>query len=82
MAILTGLSWVTRNSAALLDISQGAFTGLGLLAVLFLLLLSAFFASAEIAIFSLGDHRLNSLVDDGIAGAKTLSVLKDDPAGC
>ncbi len=79
MAILTGLSWVTRNSAALLDISQGAFTGLGLLAVLFLLLLSAFFASAEIAIFSLGDHRLNSLVDDGIAGAKTLSVLKDDP---
>lgn len=79
MAILTAVSLVARRSVALLDISQGAFTGLGLLAVVLLLLFSAFFASAEIAIFSLGDHRLNALVEEGSRGAKTLSALKNDP---
>lgn len=79
MAILTAVSLVARRSVALLDISQGAFTGIGLLAVVLLLLFSAFFASAEIAIFSLGDHRLNALVEEGSRGAKTLSALKNDP---
>ncbi|MEF8937695.1 MAG: hemolysin family protein [Halovenus sp.] len=61
------------------EISQGVITGLGILAVLVLLVLSAFFASSEIAIFSLADHRISSLVDKNIPGAKTLSVLKSNP---
>jgi CBS domain containing-hemolysin-like protein len=64
---------------ALLDVSQGTITGLGILAVVVLILCSAFFASAEIAIFSLGDHRIGALVDEKAPGAATLSVLKSDP---
>jgi len=64
---------------AILDLSQGSITVLGTLAVVVLILASAFFASAEIAIFSLADHRITSLVEDGAPGAETLSLLKDDP---
>jgi len=64
---------------ALLEVPQGTITGVGILAVLVLVLFSAFFASAEIAIFSLGDHRIGALVDEGVSGAATLSALKSDP---
>ncbi|MFC6755972.1 MULTISPECIES: hemolysin family protein [Haloarcula] len=65
--------------AGLVDPSQGTITVLGTLAVVVLILFSAFFASAEIAIFSLADHRIASLVEDGTPGATTLSLLKEDP---
>nr|WP_284438520.1 hemolysin family protein [Halomicroarcula laminariae] len=52
---------------------------MGVVAVVALILFSAFFASAEIAIFSLADHRIASLVEAGTPGAETLSLLKDDP---
>ncbi len=61
------------------DVSLGTITTLGILAVVVLILLSAFFASAEIAIFSLADHRLGSLLEENARGATTLSALKDDP---
>ncbi|WP_248299351.1 hemolysin family protein [Halorhabdus amylolytica] len=64
---------------AALDMSRGTITGIGILAVVILVLFSAFFASSEIAIFSLADHRIATLVEDGVAGAKTLSTLKSDP---
>lgn len=64
---------------ALTEISQGMITGLGIFAVVVLVLLSAFFASAEIAIFSLEDHRLGTLVEEQVSGAETLSALKSDP---
>jgi len=64
---------------ALFDVSQGTITILGTLAVVVLILASAFFASAEIAIFSLADHRIASLVEAGTPGAETLSLLKNDP---
>ena len=64
---------------ALFEVSQGTITILGTLAVVVLILFSAFFASAEIAIFSLADHRIASLVEAGTPGAETLSVLKADP---
>ena len=67
------------QSIALLDVSQATITGLGILAVVVLILFSAFFASAEIAIFSLGDHRIGALVDEKTPGAATLSTLKSDP---
>lgn len=65
--------------AGVLAVSQGTITVLGTLVVVALILASAFFASAEIAIFSLADHRIASLVDVGTPGAETLSLLKDDP---
>jgi len=43
------------------------------------MLLSAFFPSAEIAIFSLADHRIESLVEAETPGADTLALLKGDP---
>jgi len=64
---------------SLLAVSQGTITAVGLLAVAVLILLSAFFASSEIAIFSLGNHRIDALVEAGTPGAKTLSTLKSDP---
>ncbi|MEF8841285.1 MAG: hemolysin family protein [Haloarculaceae archaeon] len=67
------------RSVALLEVPQGTITGLGILAVVVLVLFSAFFASAEIAIFSLGNHRIGALVDEGTPGAATLSALKSDP---
>jgi putative hemolysin len=51
----------------------------GIVGILVLLLLSAFFAFAEIAIFSLEDTRISALVDAGAAGAATLTELKDNP---
>ncbi|MFP4627053.1 MAG: hemolysin family protein [Natronomonas sp.] len=47
--------------------------------ILVLLALSAFFSSAEIAMFSLPPHRVDTLVSDGLPGAETLKHLKDDP---
>ncbi|WP_262176009.1 hemolysin family protein [Haloarcula laminariae] len=64
---------------ALPAVSEEAITALGVVAVVALILFSAFFASAEIAIFSLADHRIASLVEAGTPGAETLSLLKDDP---
>jgi putative hemolysin len=61
------------------EVSQDAIAGLGILAVVILIILSGFFSSAEIAIFSLADHRIGTLVDQNTPGAKTLSVLKSNP---
>ncbi|WP_066418171.1 hemolysin family protein [Halorubrum aethiopicum] len=52
---------------------------LGALTILVLIALSAFFSSSEIALFSLPQHRIDSLVEDGIPGAETVQALKSDP---
>ncbi len=54
-------------------------TVIGILAIVVLLGMSAFFSSSEIAMFSLPKHRVDSLVDEGIKGAKTIRNLKDNP---
>ncbi|WP_136716879.1 hemolysin family protein [Halorientalis salina] len=54
-------------------------TGIGVVFVLLLLVLSAFFSSSEIAMFSLAAHRVEALADDGVPGARTLQQLKEDP---
>ncbi|EFW93697.1 hypothetical protein ZOD2009_01100 [Haladaptatus paucihalophilus DX253] len=51
----------------------------GIASVLLLLVLSAFFSSSEIAMFSLAKHRVEALVDEGVDGAKTVDSLKSDP---
>jgi CBS domain containing-hemolysin-like protein len=61
------------------EISDGLVATFGIVVVLVLLLLSAFFSSSEIAMFSLAPHRLETLVEDDVPGARTLKALKDDP---
>lgn len=55
------------------------FTAIGVLAIVILLALSAFFSSSETATFSLSPHRMEALVEEGFRGAKTLKALKEDP---
>jgi CBS domain containing-hemolysin-like protein len=60
-------------------LSETVFVSLGVLTILVLIGLSAFFSSSEIAMFSLAEHRTESLAEEGRKGAKTLKALKDDP---
>jgi len=61
------------------SLSEGAFVSIGALTILVLIGLSGFFSSSEIAMFSLAEHRTESLAEEGAPGAKTLKALKDDP---
>jgi len=59
-------------------LSDTTFVGLGLVAIFLLLVLSAFFSSSEIAMFSLADHRVESLAEEGATG-ELLKRLRSDP---
>lgn len=54
-------------------------TVLGCLAILALVLASAFFSSSELAIFSLGSHRIDALAAGGGSSARTLASLRSNP---
>ncbi|WP_254272699.1 hemolysin family protein [Haloarcula marina] len=60
-------------------IPQSAVLFGGIATIVLLIVLSAFFSSSEIAMFSLPAHRTEALVEDGVPGAKTLKALKGDP---
>jgi len=60
-------------------VPKTVFSAVGVLSILVLVGLSAFFSSSEIAMFSLPAHRLESLVEEGQRGARTLRDLKADP---
>ena len=60
-------------------LSKTAITGLGITAIVLLIGLSAFFSSSEIAFFSLPQHRIESMVEEGIPNAETVKGLKEDP---
>ena len=74
-----GLPPSTLLTPALAAPGQTTVALLGVVAILVLVGLSAFFSSSEIAMFSLPQHRIESLVEDGIPGAETVSALKSDP---
>ncbi|MFW6153471.1 MAG: hemolysin family protein [Halobacteriota archaeon] len=61
------------------EISRLEITILGLIAIVILVGLSAFFSSSEIAMFKLPRHRLESLVEQQTPGARTVHELKGDP---
>jgi putative hemolysin len=62
-----------------LSVSETTFAALGVVVILVLLVLSAFFSSSEIAMFAFPDHRVEAVVEEGRSGAKTLGRLKKDP---
>jgi CBS domain containing-hemolysin-like protein len=69
----------TAADAGGLPLGDTAIAVLGSAVILVLILLSGFFSSSEIAMFSLPAHRVDSLVADGVPNAETLQALKSDP---
>jgi CBS domain containing-hemolysin-like protein len=63
----------------LFELGPDAFTALGVLVIVVLIVLSAFFSSSEIAMFSLASHRVEALNEEGSKAAATLKHLKTDP---
>ncbi|WP_394326159.1 hemolysin family protein [Halobacterium sp. CBA1132] len=61
------------------ELTQDVVVGTGVVAMVVLMVLSAFFSSSEIAMFSLARHRIDALVEDDMPGAKTVADLKEDP---
>ncbi|PSQ18221.1 DNA-binding protein [Halobacteriales archaeon QS_8_69_26] len=61
------------------EVANSVVAWLGALTLVVLMGLSAFFSSSEIAMFSLADHRIDALVEEGKKGAKRLAELKSDP---
>jgi CBS domain containing-hemolysin-like protein len=59
-------------------IGDTLFVTIGLVTIVVLLALSGFFSSSEIAMFSLADHRVDSLAGESDAGA-LLKRLRDNP---
>ncbi|WP_323674248.1 hemolysin family protein [Halorubellus sp. PRR65] len=62
-----------------IEVSETTVAVLGSATIGVLIVLSAFFSSSEIAMFSLAAHRIDALVEDGRYGAETVKELKDDP---
>ncbi|AKH96623.1 hemolysin family protein [Halanaeroarchaeum sulfurireducens] len=51
----------------------------GVLVLATLMILSAFFSSSEIAMFSLAHHRVQMLAEEGLPGGETAAQLKENP---
>ena len=65
--------------AELVTLSDGQILAIGLVTIVILVGLSAFFSSSEIAMFSLAEHRVESLAEEGSRGGEVLAGLKADP---
>ncbi|EMA36206.1 hemolysin family protein [Halococcus hamelinensis] len=61
------------------SLSETTFTAIGVVVIVVLIGLSAFFSSSELAMFSLASHRMEALVEEGKPGAETMQRLKSDP---
>ncbi|WP_254830310.1 hemolysin family protein [Haloglomus salinum] len=77
-SLLSGGALLQAQSA-LPAVDTATLTALGLVTIVFLIALSGFFSSSEIAMFSLAPHRVESLVEDDVPGAEAMAELKSDP---
>ena len=62
-----------------IELTVGIITALGVAAIVALVGLSAFFSSSEIAMFSLAQHRVDTMVEEDLRGARMVQSLKEDP---
>ncbi|WP_336362406.1 hemolysin family protein [Halalkalicoccus salilacus] len=62
-----------------IELTVGVITALGVAGIVVLIGLSAFFSSSEIAMFSLAQHRVDTMVEEGLSGAEMVKALKKDP---
>ena len=67
------------DALQIVPITDATVTIAGAVVIVALIALSAFFSSSEIAMFSLAKHRVDSMVEDGVPGSKTVSQLKNNP---
>jgi putative hemolysin len=83
LSVLTAVSGVglTLNTVPVVgvELGQTAFTAVGILLILLLLMGSGFFSSSEIAMFSLSAHQIDAMVEEGKRGARAIKSLKEDP---
>ncbi|MCD2198970.1 hemolysin family protein [Halobacterium sp. KA-4] len=61
------------------ELTQDVIAIVGVVAMVILMGLSAFFSSSELAMFSLARHRIEALQEDGRPGANLVAELKSDP---
>ncbi|KYH27079.1 inosine-5'-monophosphate dehydrogenase [Halalkalicoccus paucihalophilus] len=61
------------------ELTTGTVTALGIVTIVALIGLSAFFSSSEIALFSLAQHRVEAMVEEDLSGAEMVQSLKEDP---
>jgi len=61
------------------EVSKTMITAVGVLVIGLLIVLSGFFSSSEIAMFSLAAHRVEALVEDGVSDAEVVKELKANP---
>ncbi|WP_135826591.1 hemolysin family protein [Halorussus ruber] len=62
-----------------IELGRTEVTVIGIGMILMLLMGSGFFSSSEIALFSLPDHQIDAMVDQGLRGAQAVKSLKEDP---
>ncbi len=62
-----------------IELGRTEITVVGICMILLLLVGSGFFSSSEIALFSLPDHQIDAMVDQGLRGARAVKSLKEDP---
>jgi len=73
------LALLTDPLLQLPAVNRLTLTALGAAVIAALIGLSAFFSSSEIAMFSLQQHRIESMVEEDVPGAAVVSALKTDP---
>jgi putative hemolysin len=78
-AVATALSRGVLQSTVIAQMSREVQTAAGAVVILLLIMLSGFFSSSEIAMFSLASHRVEALVEDGVPSAEVVQELKDNP---
>jgi len=69
----------TVGAVAGVELTRDVIATGGAVVIVFLMGLSAFFSSSEIAMFSLAQHRVEALVKEGRPGARTIQQLKSNP---
>jgi putative hemolysin len=62
-----------------IELGRPALTVIGIGLILLLLVGSGFFSSSEIALFSLPNHQIDAMIDQGLRGARAVKSLKEDP---
>ncbi|WP_232703224.1 hemolysin family protein [Halobacterium wangiae] len=61
------------------ELTQNVIVGGGIVTMIVLMVLSGFFSSSEIAMFSLARHRIDVLREEARPGAEAVAELKEDP---
>ena len=79
LSVSTAVAASVAPTLQTFGVDDTTITVVGAVAILVLIALSGFFSSSEIAMFSLARHRVESMVEDDVPGAATISKLKSDP---